>query len=245
MYSALAQFPVYQKTVVLDSSFGSRKQLVKELRGANLFMHIVEAQSFRHGLAVLAERTADACVIGTSVALEKAVDFVRLGRTAVGGEACAFIAVVGAEPSEADRERLQRLYDAGVHRVVDAGCTKRHLIKEVLSAVHEDYVASEKQRNRGLLASNLDAVSKALASAAQHLATLELGLGSGGEAALDSKEHIFKALQLVLGERMPEAEDRILVQYIADWLVARTTQSDRGATEELRRRLLTTILTVS
>jgi len=67
--------PSLPKCILIDSSFTSRKTIIKDLQAAKLFTEIIEAQSLFDALKRLSGDVYDACIIGSSVHTPKAIEF--------------------------------------------------------------------------------------------------------------------------------------------------------------------------
>ena len=85
--------PTALQTLVVESNFSSRKELVSLLQATLLVGEIQQAQSVRDGIDTLAGGRTDACLIGSSLSLQKATWFLETAKSVGLKKPCAFIAV--------------------------------------------------------------------------------------------------------------------------------------------------------
>ncbi len=96
------QFPALARCILVESRFSSRRSIERDLRATQLFENIVEADSLDHGASSIRDSDADACIVGPSVTLERADQFIESLSDRTRSEDCAFLRLVA--PERADEE---------------------------------------------------------------------------------------------------------------------------------------------
>lgn len=99
--------------IVIDARFSSRHELLERLRSFGMFDSVVEAKSFDDGLAMLSRERVNVCVLGPTISLEKAEQFIVQSKDhqskAPNGvsESCAYLVMMSQRTgAEADIRRL-------------------------------------------------------------------------------------------------------------------------------------------
>lgn len=234
LMESIPEFQVFSKSLVVDSSFESRQGLMRELRGSRLFSEIVEAQSFTHGLQELRSGAIDACLIGTTVTVERAVAFLRLGKQITSNKDCAFIPVVPRVADKIAEARVAQLLKAGADQVLTAPYSKKILsevlfrtirnvaqakdgVAQIIKASPSPTVRSAKTATARLLtasaqsadplADHLRSIAEDLKKTADRIATGELAAEKDGSFGGEAEEAIKQIiLQAVSFSRLSKEE---------------------------------------
>lgn len=139
-------YPALEACLVVDARWGSRHDILKDLKASSLFDEIVQAKFVDDGLNLLRHRRIDACFIGPSITAAKAIEFIVKGRKIPNAKDCAFIVVLTDEQVDP-----RPFMDSGCHQVILKPCSKRKFCEGIV---------------RGVLAANADGIWAGIALAA-------------------------------------------------------------------------------
>ena len=92
--AALPRFPALSRCIVIDSSHRARINLVSSLKSCFLFEDIMEASSVADGGKKIANISYDACIIGSSISVDMANEFLKTYKPKVLSKDCAFIRII-------------------------------------------------------------------------------------------------------------------------------------------------------
>lgn len=92
--SNLPRFPALARCLVIDASHKARTSLVSSIKSCFLFEDIMEASSISDGGKKVSNISYDACIIGSTVSLDMARDFLDKFKTKTMAKDCAFICVI-------------------------------------------------------------------------------------------------------------------------------------------------------
>jgi hypothetical protein len=258
-HEGLPRYPALARCVLIDARFSSRLAISKDIKATLLFEEVLEATSIPHGLELLAEVSADVCVLGPSLSSDKACEFLSAARESSCAEDCAFIAIVE------HAEEVPRLNGAHAHKVLTKPLSKHQLFDGMVEAVVR---ANENSPWRAIFAATggklsplppapiigrfpqLDAVAvSVLSDTSGFLPEVVSGIERGqfaldisGNPTRQSELAIAAHVEQLLGE---DAELDDLTQefkaYLADallvWLVDVHSMEEKAATRKLRARL--------
>lgn len=238
---------VNDRALLIDSSFGSRRELLGTLRATDLFAAVEEAESVSHGYLLLDEGRSDACFLGPSLKENVALEFIRRASVVPRSRPCAFVAVRN------DEAAVDKFQEVGATALLRAPWGKT-AFKDVVSRA----ITRSKAREPGDLIVNpfeeepvavtrtLDRILSTLAGdlrgVVEDLSSGKLKLSPNGRPSLATQD----ALRLVLEQAHPNAEvaatigtfDHHFVTSVVEWFSERTTTPAKAATEQLRRRLV-------
>ncbi|MFN8389798.1 MAG: hypothetical protein U0136_05875 [Bdellovibrionota bacterium] len=248
------------ETLVVESNFSSRKEIVSALVEGQLPGRIREALSLDDGLRLIERGTIDACILGPALTLDRKVEFLRAKSKLPLTKPCAVIAI--AEDDQ-DESLLASLTIAGA----DATCGKKTPHKrfteivqsatlrareskgigaDLRSMVERSFVSSTLSERRAYdsaaLAQVLDELSNRLLGLADDFSHGRLKLSANGKPSLAGQD----ALRLAFESAFPSnasveaigTADNFFVTVLVEWLVERTQVSAREATESLRAKLI-------
>jgi hypothetical protein len=128
--ASLPQFPALSCCIVLDARFSSRQEIIRDLKASLLFEEIVEAKSLMDAMLLLTHRQPDACFIGPTMSLDRAIAFINEGQKKIHSGDCAFVSIIEANPEI----RLQ-LLENGAHEVIERPCSKYTFSLGVIAAI--------------------------------------------------------------------------------------------------------------
>ena len=123
-------YPPLSACVLVDSSFKSRKELLKDLNSSRLFQNVIEAGSLDEGAASVSESAIDACVLGPSVSRERATEFIAKGAQSKSSPECAFVVAVHSATSTAELTDYE-----GAHGLAKLPCSRVQLADTIVNAV--------------------------------------------------------------------------------------------------------------
>ena len=128
--SQTSVYPPLSACVLVDSSFKSRKELLKDLNSSRLFQNVIEAGSLDEGANSVAQSAIDACVLGPSVSRERATAFIAKGAQSSSSPECAFVVAIHAATNSAELND----YD-GAHGMAKLPCSRVQLADTIINAV--------------------------------------------------------------------------------------------------------------
>ena len=241
---------VNDRALLIDSSFGSRRELLGTLRGTDLFAAVEEAESVSHGYLILDEGRSDACILGPSLKENVALEFIRRAYVIPRTRPCAFIAVRNDSPST---DKFQEVGATALLRAPWAKTSFRDVVSQA--------IVRSKARQTGDLIINpfeapetaahpegrtLDRILSTLAGdlrgVIEDLSSGKLKISPNGRPSLATQD----ALRLVLEQAHPSPEiagtigtfDHHFVTSVVEWFSERVSTPPKTATEQLRRRLV-------
>lgn len=130
MTETLPHFPALAQCMLVESRLSSRQEIKKDIQASALFEVTVEAGSVPKGLGMLETQDVDACFIGPSVSIEKAVELLKMKESNIHYKDCAFICIV-----DAGSDRKEPLLEAGAHGVLERPYSKLRFTEGVVAAV--------------------------------------------------------------------------------------------------------------
>ena len=125
---ALPDFPALSRCLIVDASFASRIELIKDLKATCLFEELVEAGSIGDASLQLRKTEFDACILGPTLNADTAVEFVKAVKPAARSQDCAFIAVL------AERPQVQ-LPGEFIHAALYGKWSKRQFFEQLIRAI--------------------------------------------------------------------------------------------------------------
>ena len=123
----LPKFSSLANCLLIDASFRSRDQVIKDIKSSNIFENIIEASSIDDGHEKIHIRSFDACLLGPSVSLDLVSSFIKKAKPRSLAKDCAFIAVIkrDLDPTELTEP----------HSVARVPCTKQAFFESVVRGV--------------------------------------------------------------------------------------------------------------
>ncbi|MDD2941420.1 MAG: hypothetical protein PHC51_00495 [bacterium] len=241
--------------IVIDARFSSRQDLLERLRSFRMFDVVVEAKSFADGLAMLGREKVNVCVLGPTVSLEKAEQFIIQSKEQGGvSESCAYL-VMMSQRTGAEAE-IRRLAHGVVFSASSAEEFEHGLVQAVIKAdTHgswarflngERFGGEEVGRVLGHMEKGLSSFAKGLVSEvdgqqsfaadvdAQIDRFLEEIFGDFGSSSrvLDFRNHFRSALVSWVGNLRSCARDVADNRLRADLLAYRPPVDKKVATNE-------------
>lgn len=250
-----------ERALIVDSRFGSRKELLRELSDSGTVRNVQEAISVGDGLHHLESSVVEACIVGPTVSKVLAGDFIREGRAITQNRSCAFIVVcdetnknsdyflrVGADAIAAKPYERISFTDV-VNRAIIASKERteghrvplaRDAIVEVLNAQKE--LGSVCVEMEGCVSEILREASQGLRSVAASLADGHLQIRPNGLPSLATRDAIRQVFLKALGPSedvtAPDSFNAHFVNSLVDWFVERVDTEHNSATKRLKSKLM-------
>ena len=247
---------VLQEGLIVESRFSLRKTLVRDFDAIGAVSRIYEATSVRDGLDYLSSKAVDTCLLGPSLTLPTAEDFVKESRRRTKNPDFLILAV---RPSV---ESSQRLLAAGLHGVIPTSYDRTSFTEIVARAISQSDSAraelllsplaetlqtlNDAQAKLTALCADVS-LSGQLDELSQRLRIVVRGLGCGsfslkrdGTPSLATQDAIRLALEETLkaNTQQPGTFDSDFVEAVVTWFRSRVLRSHQEATRELREELL-------
>ncbi|MCB0322428.1 MAG: hypothetical protein KDD69_02610 [Bdellovibrionales bacterium] len=124
------QFAALSCCLLIDSSFRSRREVIKDIKATALFEEIIEAQSLPDAFERLKGRSFDACFLGPSLQIEATASFLERAKEVSKANDCAFVLIYRAAV-----ETTAFVQESPAHSVVVGDATKRAFSEATIRAV--------------------------------------------------------------------------------------------------------------
>ncbi len=234
--------------LIVDSSFSSRVELMRDLRESGLAREIIEAKSISDALSQLRNVSYDTCIVGPSLNEQTALDLIHRGSEITKRKRCAFVAVLKPETTAHERFRA-----AGAHGTLSKPYSSNTFLQVVKNAIENSHSAFYNHRNVDLINSSRNTDEKLLAASLRDLAEefdqIAEGISSGrfrlerdGRPSLATRDAIRLALEKILPPPSTPTQfgtvDHAFVSFVVQWFVNRTTSDERSAIDMLRDQLI-------
>ena len=249
--------PVALQTLVVESNFSSRKELVSLLQATMFVGEIEQAPSVRDGITSLSAGRTDACLLGSSLSLQRATWFLETAKSLSLKKPCALIAVGKTEDdctqliaSGADGALHLPLepmsFTQLVQRAVEDSRARfsgtKSLAIQLEKTKFTSRVMNVQQYEHGALAEIIQDLAVQLEAAAAELTAGRLKLSAGGLPSLATQD----ALRIALESAFPTSanasvigsEDHRFVTAVVNWFVERVHSGQKQASDNLRKRLI-------
>lgn len=245
--------------LIVESRFSLRKALVRDFDSVGAVSRIYEATSVRDGIEYLSSRPVDTCLLGPSLTLPTAEDFIREGRRRSQKRELLIFAV------RPQVESPQRLLDAGLDAVIPNSYEPGAFTEIVTKAIATSDVAraelllspladtiqtlNDAQQQLTKLCGDLS-LSGQLEDLSQRFRIIVKGLSCGsfslkrdGTPSLATQDAIRLALEDIvhLNSNGSESFDRVFVEAIVSWFRSRVIVSHAEATKQLREELISAL----
>ncbi|HMO17809.1 MAG TPA: hypothetical protein PKA63_07335 [Oligoflexia bacterium] len=125
----IPKFSALQRCLIVDSSFQSRKEIIKDIKATELYEEIIEGNSIAESLDRIKSNYFDACYAGTGISYSGATKFILDAKKDTMSEDCAFIALV-----KSTRTPDEKIFPEA-HSVIILPCTKRYFFEESVKAI--------------------------------------------------------------------------------------------------------------
>lgn len=248
----ISLYPALQRCILVESRFVLRQELYEHLKATNLFHEVIEAESLAHGIELIEQCGANACVVGPGVSPDKAVSFCLKARQNEAGLAVAYLALV-----KPDHDIEKSLIQAGYNHIFSANNFSLGLFDAVVNAVvkndpqgnwakirlqgamaYERQLATRdvSQFNRSYLVT-----SRSLKALSEGIRQNKYGLHLDGRLTSETNAAIDAITSEALGDITDNRElDKLSVQfrsYLVEWVKDTSMVDEAYATQELRQRL--------
>jgi hypothetical protein len=250
------RYPALAKCVVIDARFGSRLDIVKDLKATDLFESIIEAKFVNNGLTILARGGVDACFFGPTIARETAGKFiVQAAKIPLAGD-CAYVAVLPDESADA-----HELDKSGIHGFITKPFSKRAfadmIVRSVIAAnangvwagiaisdlgSKADSVLGLENPGMKLATAVMSRASDSIKSIIADYRAKKFGLDQYGEPTPETAQAIGRIVaeavsSFQLAGELAEFAD-FFRRSLNEWFVELVTTNEKISQANLRRRML-------
>lgn len=246
----LIAVPTLKTCLLVDSRFSSRRQILADLEETKMFEDVVVASSLEAGLEEMVAHQANSCVIGPSVTINRAMDFIERGRELPTPESgkTAFIGIVRPDQPEAQlifAESLDGLMEYPYAKEILTETLLESVAKAVPDGPWAKFLATVNDRKPEVSALSLamwEAASSSLKEIALGVRTGIYGLDSVGRITIDTENAIRMLTAQCLRGHSDTPDYRrfkdFVTECIREWTLDTILESEASATSRLKEKLL-------